>query len=86
MRSRKKKSIKSFCTSALCGTYPYSVSVSDFTDFLKNRHNSMKLCRNKSDKMPRLNNDERNQAIGILNAGMSATVLSRHFRAIERLR
>ena len=24
-------------------------------------------------------NDERNQAIGMLNAGMSATVVSRHF-------
>ena len=40
--------------------------------------------------MPRLNNDERNQAIRILNAGMSATVLSRHFgctrKTIERLR
>ena len=29
--------------------------------------------------MPRLNNDERNQAIGMLNAGMSETVVSRHF-------
>ena len=29
--------------------------------------------------MPRLNNDERNQAIGMLNAGMSATVVSRDF-------
>ena len=29
--------------------------------------------------MPRLNNDERNQAIGMLNAGMSATVVSQHF-------
>ena len=28
--------------------------------------------------MPRLNNDERNQAIGMLNAGMSATVVSQH--------
>ena len=40
--------------------------------------------------MPRLNNDERNQAIGILNAGMSATVVSRHFgctrKTIEGLR
>ena len=40
--------------------------------------------------MPRLNNDERNQAIGMLNAGTSATVVSRHFgctrRTIERLR
>ena len=40
--------------------------------------------------MPRLNNDERNQAVGILNAGMSATVVSWHFgctlKAIERLR
>ena len=40
--------------------------------------------------MPRLNNDERNQAIGMLNAGMLATVVSRHFRCtrktIERLR
>ena len=40
--------------------------------------------------MPRLNNDERNQAIGILNAGMSATVVSRYFgcnrKTIERLR
>ena len=25
--------------------------------------------------MPRLNNDEQNQAIGMLNAGMSATVI-----------
>ena len=29
--------------------------------------------------MPRLNNDERNQAVGMLNAGMLATVVSRHF-------
>ena len=40
--------------------------------------------------MPRLNNDERNQAVGLLNAGMSATVVSRHFgctrKTIERLR
>ena len=40
--------------------------------------------------MPRLNNDERKQAIGILNAGMSATVVSRHFgctrKTIEPLR
>ena len=40
--------------------------------------------------MPRLDNDERNQAIGMLNAGMSATIVSRHFdctrKAIERLR
>ena len=40
--------------------------------------------------MPRLNNDEQNQAIGMPNAGMSATVVSRHFdctrKAIERLR
>ena len=40
--------------------------------------------------MPRLTNDERNQAIGMLNAGMSATVISRHFgctrKTIERLR
>ena len=40
--------------------------------------------------MPRLNKDERNQAIGILNAGMSATVVSRHFggtqKTIQRLR
>ena len=40
--------------------------------------------------MPRLNNDERNQAIGMLNAGMSETVVSRHFGCIpnttERLR
>ena len=40
--------------------------------------------------MPRLNNDERNQAIGMLNAGMSATVVSWHSgctrNTIERLR
>ena len=40
--------------------------------------------------MPRLNNDERNQAIGSLNAGMSATVVLRHFgcirKTVERLR
>ena len=40
--------------------------------------------------MPRLNNDERNQAIGMLNAGMSATVVLQHFgctrKTIERLR
>ena len=29
--------------------------------------------------MPRLNNDERNQTIGMLNAGTSATVVSQHF-------
>ena len=40
--------------------------------------------------MLRLNNDERNQAIGMLNAGMSATIVSPHFvctrKTIERLR
>ena len=40
--------------------------------------------------MPRLNNDERHQPIGMLNAGMSATVALRHFgctrKTIERLR
>ena len=40
--------------------------------------------------MPKLNNDELNQAIGMLNAGISATVLSRHFgctrKTIEQLR
>ena len=40
--------------------------------------------------MPRLNNDEQNQAIGMLNAGTPATVVSRHFgctrKTIERLR
>ena len=40
--------------------------------------------------MPRLNNDERNQAISMLNAGMSATVVWRHFgctrNTIKRLR
>ena len=40
--------------------------------------------------MPRLNNDERNQAIGMLNAGVLATVVSRHFgctrKTIERVR
>ena len=39
--------------------------------------------------MPRLNNDERNQAIGMVNVGMSATVVSRHFgctrKTIKRL-
>ena len=37
--------------------------------------------------MPSLNNDERNQAIGMVNAGMSAPVVSRHFgcRLLERL-
>ena len=39
--------------------------------------------------MPKLNNDEQNQAIGMLNAGMSATVVSRHFgctrKTIEHL-
>ena len=58
--------------------------------FFKNRHNSIKLCWNKSKKMPRLNNDERNQATGMLNAGMSATVVLRHYdcagKTIERLR
>ena len=40
--------------------------------------------------MPQLNNDERNQAIGMLSAGMSAAVVLRHFgctrKTIERLR
>ena len=40
--------------------------------------------------MPRLNNDDRNKAIGMLNAGMSTTVVSQHFgcirKTMERLR
>ena len=47
------------------------------------------MYRNKSRKIPRLD-DERNQAIGVLNAGISATVVSRHYgcirKTIERLR
>ena len=39
--------------------------------------------------MPKLHNDERNQAVGMQNAGMSATVVSRNFgctrKTIERL-
>ena len=38
-----------------------------------------------SKKMQRLNNDERNQAIVMLYAGMSATVVSRHLIVLERL-
>ena len=34
--------------------------------------------------MPRLNNDEQNQAIGMLNAGMSATVVSQHFCCTQK--
>ena len=30
-----KNSIKPFCTCALCGSYPYPVSVSDYTDFFQ---------------------------------------------------
>ena len=52
--------------------------------FFKNRHNSIILCWNKSKKIPRLNNDERNQAVGMLNAGMSATVVSRHFACTRK--
>ena len=49
-----KISINSFCMCALCGIYPYLVSVSDFTDFFfKNHHNSIKLYWNKSKKMQR---------------------------------
>ena len=85
-----KNSVKSFCTHVLWGTYPYPVSVSDFTDFFKNSHNSIKLCWNKLKKMQRLSNDELNQAIGMLYAGMSATIVSRHFgctqKTIEHLR
>ena len=49
-----------------------------------------KIVFKQVEEMRRLNNDERNQAIGMLNAGMSATVVSRHFsrtrKTIERLR
>ena len=82
----QKNSIKSFCSCALCGTYPYLVSVSDSTDFFKNRHDSIKLCLNKSNKIPRLNKP----SCWDTNSGMSATVVSRHCsctrKTIERLR
>ena len=79
MRSCKKLN-ESFCMCALCGTYPYPVSVSDLTDFFQNPLQLNKIVMKQvGKKMPRLNNDERNQTIGMLNAGMSATVVSRHF-------
>ena len=57
------------------------MSASGFTEFFQKP--------SQLSKMPRLNN-ERNQAIGRLNAGMSATVVSRHFgctrKTIKRLR
>ena len=66
-----------------------SVGLHFFFFSFKNRHNSIKLCCNKSKKIPELNNDERNQAIQMLNAGTPATVISRHFgctrKTIERL-
>ena len=34
--------------------------------------------------MPRLKNDEQNQAIGMLNTGTSATVVSRHFGCTQK--
>ena len=34
--------------------------------------------------MPRLNNDERSQAIGMRNEGMSATVVLRHFSCFRK--
>ena len=52
--------------------------------FFKNCHNSTKLYWNKSKKRPRLNNDEQNQAIGMLSAGMLATVVSRQFRCTRK--
>ena len=89
MHSRKKK--LSHFARALCATHfisGVSIRLHRFF-FFKNRHNSIKLCRNKLKKIPRLNNDEGNQSIRMLNAGMSATVVSRHFgctrKTIERL-
>ena len=73
-------SIKSFCTCALCGTFHTRCQYRTF----------QKPSQLKSKKMPRLNYDEQNQVIGMLNAGMSATVVLRHFsctrKTIERLR
>ena len=80
MHSRKN-SVKLFCMCALCGLYPFPVSVSDFTDFFKNRHNSIKLCWNMSKKMPRLNNDEWNQAIAVCQQLLYCSTLD----VLERL-
>ena len=41
MHSRKK--LKSFCMCALYWTYPYPVSVSDFTDFFPKNHQLNKI-------------------------------------------
>ena len=79
--AKKKKTQLSRFARAFCAAHiPIRCQHRTSQILLKNRHNSVKLCWNKSKKIPRLlNNDERNQAIGILNASMSATVVSRHF-------
>ena len=84
MLSHKKLNLVVLHICALCGTYPYPVSLSDFTFFFKLSQLN-KIVLKQVEKIARLNNAERNQAIGMLNAGMSATVESRHFGCIERL-
>ena len=90
MSSSKKTQLSRFAR-ALCAAHIHiRCQYRTSQIFFKNRHNLIKLCWNKSKKMPRLNNDERNQAIEMVNAGMSATVVSRHLgctrKTIERLR
>ena len=65
------------------------MSGSDFIDFFQKPSQLNKIVLKQSKKMPRIN-DERKQAIGMLNAGTSAIVVSLHFgctrKTIEHLR
>ena len=91
MRSRKKKTQLSRFASALCAAHihircQYRIS----QIFFQKPSQLNKIVLKQVKKMPRLNNDERNQVIEMRNAGMSATVVSRHLgctrKTIERLR
>ena len=57
--------------------------------FFKRTSQLNKIVLKQVEENARLNNDEQNQAIGMLNAGMSATVVSWHFsctrKTVERL-
>ena len=66
-----------------CVTYPYPVSVSDFTGIFQKPSQINK--KKKSKKTPRLNNDERKQAIGMQTQACQQLLYRGALVVLERL-
>ena len=89
MHSRKKTQLSHFAH-ALCATHIHIRCQYQTSQIFFKPSQLNKIVLKQVEENAKTNNDERNQAIRMLNAGMSAAIVSRHFnctrKTFERLR